>query len=108
MPETSDEFTAPRTGVRIPVIGPAWRAVTQWFGNVPIADPVDRRNAPVLQLIALLLAVLPSLAWWYRAYAPNETQLAQLEAQARAEQRGLWADLEPVPPWQWRKARAAR
>lgn len=49
--------------------------------------------------------VRSGLAWWYRTYAPNETQLAQLEAQARAEQRGLWADLEPIPPWQWRKQR---
>ena len=53
----------------IPVVGPVWRKLMAWFGNVPIADPVDRRNAPMLQLISLLLAILPSLAWLYRIFA---------------------------------------
>jgi endonuclease YncB( thermonuclease family) len=43
------------------------------------------------------------LAWWYRSYAPKDTTLAQLEAEARAAQRGLWADAHPIPPWAWRK-----
>jgi len=44
-----------------------WRGPLAWLRRVPIADPVDRRNAPMLQLISLLLAVLPALAWLYRA-----------------------------------------
>ena len=40
----------------------------RWLGDVPIEDPVDRRNAPMLQVISLLLAVLPTLAWAYRAF----------------------------------------
>lgn len=40
-----------------------------WLRNVPVADPVDRRNAPMLQVISALLAVLPSLAWLYRIFA---------------------------------------
>src|SRR5262245_25308253 len=47
--------------------------------------------------------VKAGMAWWYRPYAPNDTTLAQLEAEARTAQRGLWADAHPVPPWQWRK-----
>jgi endonuclease YncB( thermonuclease family) len=47
--------------------------------------------------------VRAGLAWWYRQYAPNDTTLAQLEAEARTAKRGLWADAHPVPPWQWRK-----
>ena len=43
------------------------------------------------------------LAWWYRQYAPKDTTLAQLEAEARTATRGLWADAHPVPPWAWRK-----
>ena len=39
------------------------------------------------------------------AYAPNDTTLAQLEAEARTAKHGLWADAHPVPPWQWRKGR---
>ncbi len=45
------------------------RAPVAWLRNVPIDDPVDRRNAPMLQLISLLLAILPALAWSYRAFA---------------------------------------
>ena len=40
--------------------------------------------------------------WWYRKYAPGNTTLEQLESDARAGKRGLWADLHPVPPWEWR------
>ena len=47
--------------------------------------------------------VKAGMAWWYRQYAPNDTTLARLEAEARAAKHGLWADAHPVPPWQWRK-----
>ncbi|WP_141452757.1 ATP-binding protein [Pseudoxanthomonas sp. z9] len=57
----------PARGARIPLIGPLLRGVRDWFRDVPIADPVDRRNAPMIQVISLLLAVLPPLAWIYRA-----------------------------------------
>lgn len=39
----------------------------RWLRDVPIDDPVDRRNAPVIQVIALLLAALPPLMWLLRA-----------------------------------------
>lgn len=47
--------------------------------------------------------VRAGLAWWYRQYAPHDTTLAQLEAEARTAKRGLWADAHPIPPWEWRK-----
>src|SRR5262249_16280367 len=47
--------------------------------------------------------VKAGMAWWYRPYAPNDTALAQLEAEARAGERGLWGDAQPIAPWQWRK-----
>jgi micrococcal nuclease len=47
--------------------------------------------------------VRAGMAWWYRQYAPHDTTLAQLEAEARTAKRGLWADAHPVPPWQWRQ-----
>jgi endonuclease YncB( thermonuclease family) len=43
------------------------------------------------------------LAWWYRQYS-NDDALRQLEEEARAAGRGLWADRDPVPPWEFRKA----
>ncbi|MCS4155767.1 endonuclease YncB(thermonuclease family) [Salinibacter ruber] len=42
------------------------------------------------------------LAWWYREYAPNETEYARLQKQARNANRGLWAQANPTPPWAWR------
>jgi hypothetical protein len=41
--------------------------------------------------------------WWYRKYAPRNTELARLEKHARETKKGLWADPQPVPPWEWRK-----
>jgi len=40
-------------------------------------------------------------AWWFRRYSRSET-LRALEDAARAKRAGLWADRDPVPPWQWR------
>jgi endonuclease YncB( thermonuclease family) len=41
--------------------------------------------------------------WWYRKYAPGDTVLEGLEDQARQARKGLWADPQPVPPWERRK-----
>ncbi len=41
--------------------------------------------------------VRTGVAWWYRMYAPDDGTLAQLEADARAAKRGLWADAAAVP-----------
>jgi len=42
-------------------------------------------------------------AWHDTRYAPYDKRLAQLAAEAQAAQRGLWADANPVPPWEWRQ-----
>ena len=42
-------------------------------------------------------------AWHDTRYAPYDKRLAQLQAEAQAAQRGLWADANPVPPWEWRQ-----
>jgi endonuclease YncB( thermonuclease family) len=41
-------------------------------------------------------------AWFYRKYG-RDMSLYDLENQARAGRRGLWADANPTPPWEWRK-----
>jgi endonuclease YncB( thermonuclease family) len=43
------------------------------------------------------------MAWEYSHYHSNKTYIA-LEAEARSAHRGLWADANPTPPWEWRKA----
>ena len=40
--------------------------------------------------------------WWYRKYAPGDMVLEGLEKEAREAKIGLWADPQPVPPWEWR------
>jgi endonuclease YncB( thermonuclease family) len=41
--------------------------------------------------------------WWYRKYAPGDAVLEELEKAAREARIGLWADPQPVPPWEWRR-----
>ena len=44
------------------------------------------------------------LAWAYRKYLRDQS-LLDLESDAREAKRGLWVDSEPVPPWEFRKAK---
>ena len=48
------------------------------------------------------LLIERGLAWYYEQYAPNETEYARLERQARNASRGLWSLANPIPPWEWR------
>lgn len=40
-------------------------------------------------------------AWHYKQYS-NDEELSTLEDEARGSQVGLWADSEPIPPWDFR------
>jgi endonuclease YncB( thermonuclease family) len=42
-------------------------------------------------------------AWHYAAYS-RDASLAGLQAQAQAQRMGLWAQADPVAPWDYRKA----
>ncbi|MCB1704725.1 MAG: thermonuclease family protein [Halioglobus sp.] len=44
-------------------------------------------------------------AWWYQYYAPHEHALREAELRARSQRLGLWAEAQPVPPWEWRRKR---
>jgi micrococcal nuclease len=54
------------------------------------------------------LLVGAGLAWWYRKYAPYDSRLEQLEADARIFGYGLWSDPIPICPWDYRKKGKAR
>lgn len=58
---------------------------------------VDGRNVNASQ-------VERGMAWVYRQYAPKDSPLLQLEANAKASRTGLWQDRNPTPPWEWRHA----
>ena len=45
--------------------------------------------------------VATGLAWWYRNYS-SDRSLEALERTARMSRRGLWAESDPVPPWDFR------
>ena len=53
------------------------------------------------------------LCWVYEKYLPEASPDIQASYQkaedvAREQRLGLWSDLEPVPPWEWRKAEKQR
>lgn len=42
------------------------------------------------------------MAWVFVRYAPTNTPLYQVQTEARLEHRGLWSDMRPIAPWEWR------
>jgi endonuclease YncB( thermonuclease family) len=57
---------------------------------------------------ANLEQVRAGMAWMYRQYADqlsaaDRTAYEQAETEARATRRGLWADENPTPPWDYRR-----
>lgn len=61
-------------------------------------------------LDAGLAMVSTGMAWWYRAYAREQTsqergQYEFAEDEARARKVGIWSEAAPVPPWKWRTVR---
>ena len=40
----------------------------------------------------------------YRKYS-HDAELLRLEAEAKRKGLGLWADPNPIPPWEWRRGR---
>lgn len=44
------------------------------------------------------------LAWHYRKYDNNKAW-AEIEKRARENKRGLWMDVNPTPPWEYRNSK---
>ena len=42
-------------------------------------------------------------AWWYQRYARTEADLEEGEINAKTNRLGLWADPNPIAPWDWRR-----
>ena len=45
------------------------------------------------------------MAWVFDRYSRRGSPLHELQRQAQATRRGLWASVDPVPPWEWRRLR---
>lgn len=43
------------------------------------------------------------MAWVFQRYAPLGSKLYAVQSKAKAAQRGLWAQREPLPPWDYRR-----
>ena len=67
----------------------------RWIGLVVLKD----------SQIANYRQVQQGLCWHYVHFAGNDTVLAALQTEAQAAKRGLWTDPNPVPPWEFRKAK---
>lgn len=42
--------------------------------------------------------------WWYKQFASTDQHLEYAEQDARKAGLGLWSDVDPVAPWDWRRA----
>jgi endonuclease YncB( thermonuclease family) len=110
-----DGIDAPESGQ--PFGGASKQHLAELVANrqaVAECSKTDRYKREVCRVLvggadAGLEQIRAGMAWYFRRYAKElppdrRQQYADMEAQARAEQRGLWADAEPMPPWDWREA----
>ena len=84
-----------------------------WFGKVVKVEVKDVDHHRTVGEVLLpdgrslnLELVKAGLAWRYVHYAKHDSRLAAAEAETRKAKRGLWSDPNPVPPWDWRRAKA--
>ncbi|MBE9537868.1 MAG: thermonuclease family protein [Proteobacteria bacterium] len=71
---------------------------TDSYGRTVGVVYIDGRNVN-------LQMVKSGHAWWYKRYAGLNQALREAEEHARAHQLGLWADTDPIAPWDWRRQR---
>lgn len=69
------------------------------YGRAVADIHVERGGAEVLANLEMIRA---GLAWHYVRY-DKRVEFAEAEKEARAAKRGLWADANPTPPWNWRR-----
>lgn len=69
------------------------------YGRLVAHLSVDRLDVNAEQ-------VRRGMAWDYSHYHGNKTLVA-LQAEARQAARGLWAQRDPMSPWEWRKQHPA-
>jgi endonuclease YncB( thermonuclease family) len=77
------------------------------IGRVWVASTECQESDCPKTLDAGMALLTLGLAWHYKKYEkeqPEEEreQYSFAETEARAKRAGLWADAEPVPPWEWR------
>ncbi len=81
-----------------------------------IGDKRDKYGRTVAKIVADgkdcgLAQITAGLAWHYKKYEREQSSTdresyATAETAARDSKTGLWEDKAPVPPWEWRTAKA--
>lgn len=85
--------------------------------NVTIeGDKLDRYGRTIGKVVingtdANLQQVKAGFAWHYKKYQREQSKAdrvlyARAEDEARAQKRGLWRDVDPTPPWDFRRKRS--
>jgi micrococcal nuclease len=91
--KAAKEFTADHAFARVvTVISSGHDKYRRMIGEVILPDGQN--------LSDLLLA--NGFAWWYQRFSHDEMR-HELEENARKLHLGLWTDLQPTPPWDYRK-----
>lgn len=80
------------------------------LGRVRVAAPDCRQSSCPMNFDANLAQVRLGLAWWNKKFAdgqfPGDAHAyATAERDARKNNKGLWAEPHPMPPWRWRYAK---
>lgn len=91
----------------VEVIGNKTDRYGRTIAKVMVAAPSCNASNCLKNIDAGLNQVTTGMAWWYRQYAkeqpPKDREDYEVaEFNAKARRLGLWADKNPVPPWDWR------
>lgn len=94
----------------VEVIGDKLDRYGRRIGKVMVAELTCTAPDCPKSLDTGLQQIATGMAWWYRQYAreqsPKDREDYEVaEFQAKIQRLGLWADKNPVPPWDWRKDR---
>jgi hypothetical protein len=73
------------------------------FGQVETKDRYGRHVCKLMTAENKVNAdrLRNGFAWRFDKYSKSK-KLADLQAKAKAEKLGLWADKDPIPPWEYR------
>lgn len=83
-----------------------------WGENVTVQYTRDDRYSRILGLVLCGASrvndemVKEGWAWRYRS--SSSRKLAFYESEARAGRKGLWAEPNPIAPWEWRDRKNAK
>lgn len=83
------------------------------IGRVWVASAECQASDCPKALDAGMALLTMGLAWHYKKYEKEQFeeergQYSFAEIEARGRKAGLWSDVEPVPPWEWRRLKTTR